>query len=156
VEEPGPPAPLPMREVGVRPKIVPPVRYVVRGQRVEDGKAIRAKELRREMTPAEQQLWPMLRGNRLGGFHFRRQQVIDGFIADFYCHAAGLVVEVDGPVHDAQPEYDADRDRAFAARGLTILRVRNADVFSDLTVVLKAISEACPLRIGTAAGASDV
>ena len=75
---------------------------IVRGRRVEDAKLRKAKQLRREMTPAEQAIWQRVRKNQLGGLHFRRQQVIRGFIADFYCHTAGLVVEVDGPIHDAQ------------------------------------------------------
>ncbi len=58
-----------------------------------------------EMTPAEKILWEELRANKLG-VHFRRQQVIQGFIVDFYCHQAGLVVEVDGDVHDLHKEED--------------------------------------------------
>lgn len=80
-----------------------------------------------------------LRANRLRGFQFRRQQVIDGFIVDFYCHAAGLVVEVDGEVHQGQAEYDTERDRVLAARGLNILRVRNEDVQQNLVDVLDRI-----------------
>src|SRR5437868_6953197 len=73
-------------------KPMPPVANVIVGQRVEESKVARAKELRREMTPAEKAVWQRLRRNQLGGLHFRRQQVLYGFIADFYCHAAGLVV----------------------------------------------------------------
>jgi very-short-patch-repair endonuclease len=47
------------------------------------------------MTPEEKILWQHLRANRLQGYHFRRQQIIDGFIADFYYHATALVVEID-------------------------------------------------------------
>lgn len=85
----------------------------------------RVRKMRREMTPAEAILWKYLRTNQLDGLHFRRQQVIDGFIADFYCHAARLVIEVDGEVHDQQPDYDAERDRILTARGLRILRFTN-------------------------------
>jgi very-short-patch-repair endonuclease len=55
------------------------------------------------MTPAERILWQELRGNKLGA-HFRRQQIIAGFIVDFYCHKVALVIEVDGDVHDLQKE----------------------------------------------------
>lgn len=99
----------------------------------------KAKALRREMTPAEASLWEQLRRNQCGGLHFRRQQVIDGFIADFYCHAIGLVVEVDGGIHDQQAEYDAQRDSILSARGLTILRFTNEQIHSDLSTVLSAI-----------------
>ena len=104
---------------------------IVAGQRVAEDKTVRARELRRDMTPAERVLWNRLRRGQLNGLHFRRQQVIDGFIADFYCHALGLVVEVDGSVHDTQREADAERDQIFAARELTVLRLPNALVLSN-------------------------
>ena len=62
-----------------------PVKNIIPGQKVTKEKLLRAKELRREMTPAEKILWNELRANKLG-VHFRRQQVIQGFIVDFYCH----------------------------------------------------------------------
>ena len=76
-------------------------RNVVIGQKVDKEKIQRAKEFRRRMTAEEKILWRHLRTNRLQGLHFRRQQVFDGFIVDFYCHQSGLVVEVDGAVHQA-------------------------------------------------------
>lgn len=78
-------------------------------------KITRAKELRRDMTPEERVLWQELRLLRQRGYAFRRQQVIAGFIVDFYCHNAALVVEVDGGIHDQQQEYDAERDAKIAA-----------------------------------------
>jgi very-short-patch-repair endonuclease len=65
-----------------------------------------------------------LRANKLG-VHFRRQQVIAGFIVDFYCHIAGLVVEVDGDIHDLQQEEDARREKVLREMGLRIVRFRN-------------------------------
>jgi very-short-patch-repair endonuclease len=62
---------------------------IISGQRVTKEKLQRARELRREMTPAEKLLWQELRAKKLG-IHFRRQQVIVGFIVDFYCHKAAL------------------------------------------------------------------
>ena len=61
-----------------------------------------------------------------GASDFGPQQILDGFIADFYCHSAALVVEVDGLLHD--PEYDAERDRVFAARGILVLHFTNDEV----------------------------
>ncbi len=116
-----------------------PARNIVIGQRVDATKLERAKEFRQSMTPEEKVLWQHLRGNRLSGFHFRRQQVIDGFIVDFYCHAAGLVVEVDGDIHDQQVAYDSERDRVLSARGLRILRIRNEQVRQGLPGVLDRI-----------------
>ena len=120
-----------------------PPKNIVIGQKVTPEKASRAKELRREMTAAEQILWGSLRTNRLDGYHFRRQQVIAGFIVDFYCHAAGLAVELDGPVHDRQADYDRDRDRVLGEHGVQVLRFRNEEVMENLEAVLMTIREAC-------------
>jgi len=120
-----------------------PAKNIVIGQRVSAAKVEAAKQLRRHATPEENLLWQQLRRNQLNGLHFRRQQVIDGFIADFYCHAAGLIVELDGPVHDQQIEYDQERDRILSARGLRILRVKNQDIKRDLHDVLARIAAVC-------------
>ncbi len=116
---------------------------IITRQKIEPSKVLRAKELRRQMTPAERILGEALRANRLEGVHFRRQQVIDGFIVDFYCHAARLVIEVDGDIHHQQGVYDKDRDKILAARGLRILRFQNRDILQDLEKVLAQIVGAC-------------
>src|SRR5690349_4486712 len=87
---------------------------IVAGQRVDPVKVERSRQLRREMTPAERALWASLRDHRLHGLQFRRQQVIDGFVLDFYCHAASLGVEVDGTIHRDQEAYDHERDQVLA------------------------------------------
>lgn len=112
------------------------------GQRVASAKVERSRELRREMTEAEKALWQALRAHRAEGLRFRRQQVIDGFIVDFYCHAADLVVEVDGSVHADPADYDRERDELLATRGLRVLRVANEDVQHDLPAVLRRILSA--------------
>src|SRR5215204_2610406 len=103
-------------------RVVP--RNIVVGQHVDPVKADRARQLRKAMTPAERLLWGRLRANRLSGYHFRRQQVVDGFIVDFYCHQAALSVEVDGDVHDDQTAYDEERDQVLSHRGIFVLRIR--------------------------------
>jgi very-short-patch-repair endonuclease len=123
-------------------------RGIIRGQTVEPARLALAKAFRREMTSAERALWAHLRRNQLGGFHFRRQQIVDGFVLDFYCHRAGLVVEIDGPVHAAQTDYDAQRTAWLAARGLRVIRFPNADVERDLEAVLASILAACSLGAG--------
>lgn len=95
-----------------------PVNHLIRGQKISTSKAARAKELRREMTPAERKLWQHLRNNLLEGFHFRRQQIIEPYVVDFYCHQAALVVEVDGSVHQDQQEYDTRRERGLQCDSL--------------------------------------
>ena len=106
----------------------------------------RARELRTAMTPAEALLWQNLRTGKLDNIHFRRQQPIDGFIADFYCHSAALIIELDGPIHADQSDYDAQRDRILAARRLRILRFSNERVLKELSAVLKEIRTACAER----------
>ncbi len=112
---------------------------IVVGQPVQEAKVVRARQMRRQMTAAETVLWERLRRSGLG-VNFRRQQIINGFIADFYCHSAALVVEVDGRTHD--PEYDAERDRIFSERGIAVLRVKNQDVCQRTGFVLSAIRQA--------------
>lgn len=68
----------------------------------------------------------------------------DGFIADFYCHSAALVVEVDGLVHD--PEYDKERDRIFSERGIHVIRFSNNDVNERIGWVLSRIKQATDER----------
>ena len=115
-----------------------PVKNIVTNQKVIKAKLQRAKELRREMTPAEIILWNELRANKLG-VHFRRQQVIAGFIVDFYCHKAGLVVEVDGDIHDLQQEDDARREKVLREMGLRIVRFGNGEVVRELSTVVVRI-----------------
>jgi len=57
---------------------------------------------------------------------------VDGFIVDFYCHAAGLVVEVDGPIHERQAEADRQRDGILTGRGLRVVHVTNGEIRQDL------------------------
>jgi very-short-patch-repair endonuclease len=102
-----------------------------------------ARRMRRAATPAEATLWQALRGNRLCGLHFRRQQLIAGFIVDFYCHAVTLAIEVDGPIHGGSADYDAERDMILAAHGVRVLRVSNDDVLQRLSETLKRIAETC-------------
>ncbi len=123
-----------------------PPKNIITNQKINPAKLQRAKELRRESTPAEQILWQALRRNQLGGFHFRRQQVIGGFIADFYCHAAGLVVEVDGGIHHRQAEYDRERDKIVSTFGVRILRIQNEDVVNNLAGVLNNILQCCHIE----------
>jgi very-short-patch-repair endonuclease len=119
------------------------IRNIVIGQDISFAKLQLAKEFRREMTPEEKILWQHLRANRLNGLHFRRQQIIDGFIADLYCHAAALIIEVDGKVHEQQVEYDVERDKVLKARELRLLRIKNEEVRQELDKVLMRIVQAC-------------
>jgi len=115
-----------------------PVKNIIPGQTVTKEKLQRAKELRHDMTHAEKILWQELRANKLG-VHFRRQQVIAGFIVDFYCHKAALVIEVDGDIHNLQREEDARRENVLREMGLRIVRFRNEEVMKNLSAVVGKI-----------------
>ena len=137
-------APLTKTAVGPNRKIR--MRYperIVTGQQVDEAHQKRARQLRREMTAEESLLWQRLRANRLDGLHFRRQQVIHGFIVDFYCHAAGLVVEMDGEGHAYQETYDQERDQILASSGVRILRISNHAVLHSLEEVFSSIRAIC-------------
>jgi very-short-patch-repair endonuclease len=71
----------------------------------------RARDLRRASTPPEDLLWLALRNAQIGGMKFRRQHPIGPYVADFYCHAAGLVVEVDGVSHDDKAAQDTAKTK---------------------------------------------
>jgi very-short-patch-repair endonuclease len=123
-----------------------PARNIVIGQNVTSAKVQRAKELRQDMTEAEKVLWQAVRANRLNGWHFRRQQVIGGFIADFYCHAAALVVELDGSIHKNQQEYDRERTELIRDFGIEVIRFRNVEIENQLPQVLQKIDSLCRER----------
>jgi len=120
-----------------------PVKNIIRGQSVSYEMRERAKKLRREMTPAEKILWKEIRANRLIGLHFRRQQIIHGYFADFYCHQHALIVELDGGIHDLQKEYDAEREAYLLALGFRIIRFRNEEITENLKDVLQKIVDQC-------------
>lgn len=98
-----------------------------------------ARQLRHEPTQAEDALWQLLRGRRLGGFKFRRQYAIERFIVDFVCLEKRLIVEVDGEIHDHQIEYDAIRQTFLEAQGFRVLRFRNDEVLKTGVSVVKRI-----------------
>jgi len=88
------------------------------------------------VNSAEKILWEELRANKLG-VYFRRQQVIAGFIVDFYCHKSALIVEVNGDIHDLQQNEDARREKALREIGLRIVRFRNDEVLRELSPTLR-------------------
>ena len=73
----------------------------------------RARELRKNLTPAETLLWKNLKGKKINGFDFDRQKPIDRFIVDFYCKILKLAIEVDGQSHDFKIEYDLKRQKRW-------------------------------------------
>ncbi len=102
-----------------------------------------ARKQRSDMSLPEVLLWEQLRASRLG-FKFRRQHPIGSYIADFFCSAALLVIEIDGEAHNrgSRPARDAARDEYMRDRGYVVLRVAAAEVLNEMEAVLIAISSA--------------
>ncbi len=102
-----------------------------------------SQELRNNMTDAEKLLWSKLRMKQLKGFMFSRQKPLGEYIADFYCHKAMLVVEVDGGQHFSNntKKYDWIRDEFIESMGLTVLRFTNIDIFNNIDGVIEVIEQ---------------
>ena len=111
-----------------------------------------ARRLRREATPAERAAWELLRRGAIDGWHFRRQQVVEGFVVDFFCAKLRLVIELDGAVHD-RPEQrvlDQERDATLRLVGLKVVRIRNEEVGRKLFEEI--VRDATPPPTGGGAG----
>ena len=91
------------------------------------------------MTGVELLLWSRLRGQQLGGHRFRRQASIGPHMADFACFQARLLIEIDGPIHDARVQYDGRRTAWLVRGGFRVLRFAADDVLSRLDDVLETI-----------------
>ena len=98
-----------------------------------------ARDLRKQMTKEEAKLW--FQFLRLYRPRFHRQYVIGDYIADFYCHQAKLVVELDGSQHctPEKMEYDQKRTEYLQSQGLTVMRLSNLDVMRQFQSVCEAI-----------------
>lgn len=100
-----------------------------------------ARKPRRRQSTAEEMLWACLRDRHLAGSKFRRQHPLGRYIADFYCHEAGLVIELQGDIHQnpTQIEYDAIRQNILEEAGIQFLIFHNDDVSQSLEIVLTQI-----------------
>ena len=109
-----------------------------------------AKTLRENQTEAEKKLWNYLKQKPLG-YKFRRQHPIayqawerktNFYVADFYCAAKKIVVELDGKHHEFpdQKEYDSARDKLMNQFGIKVLRIKNEEL-KNIRTVLRKIEE---------------
>jgi len=98
------------------------------------------------MTVAEKKLWEKLKGKKLKGYRFRPQHPINFYIADFYCHSAKLVIEIDGKGHDLNENkaYDIGREELMFALGIKTIRFKNHEVLSDIGKVISLIETSLP------------
>lgn len=119
---------------------------IVRRARVSRSKRDLARRLRRRATEAEIRAWEVLRDRRSLGLKFRRQQVIRGYIVDFYCAELRLAIEIDGSVHDDPDQIFYDNLRALhlaAEANVLIVGIPNAAVSQEnLRTLLHAVMDA--------------
>ena len=100
-----------------------------------------AKKLRQKMTPAEESLWYHLSKKQINGYRFKRQHPIRNYIADFYCHKAKLIREVDGRIHEQEKQRsrDLEKNMALEELGCRVLRFSNDEVTYNIEQVLAII-----------------
>jgi very-short-patch-repair endonuclease len=109
----------------------------------------RARELRKNLTPAEQKLWQHLRRGQIDGLHWRKQHAVGTYIVDFFCARAKLVVEVDGDSHADQIEYDEARTANLNELGYTVIRFTNREVLRQCEAVVQQIADECQRLMGS-------
>jgi len=105
----------------------------------------RAKALRQNPTKAENALWNILRKKQMLNLRFKQQHPIKFFIADFYCHAIKLVIEVDGQIHNKKENqvYDKARTDELENSGITVIRFSNKEVLENIDEVKIKIENMC-------------
>ena len=105
-----------------------------------------ARTLRRNMTPAEFQLWGHLRNRQLMNLKFRRQEPIGQYFVDFVCYEKKLVIELDGSQHLEKEEEDKHRTEELNKNGFDVLRFTNDDVMNEINAVIEEIMNFCEKR----------
>ncbi|MDL2256454.1 DUF559 domain-containing protein [Parabacteroides sp. OttesenSCG-928-K15] len=102
----------------------------------------RRNALRRHATPAEKELWKLLKNSQVEGLKFRRQYSVGPYIVDFYCPKLHLAIELDGQVHVGNEEYDEQRSLFIEkVGGISILRYENKFVFEHPDCIIDDIKE---------------
>lgn len=104
-------------------------------------KQAKAQQMRDNPTLGEAALWTWLANKNFCGLKFDSQVIILGYIVDFICRSAKIVVEVDGSSHDGRAEYDANRTRALETLGLRVVRCTNREAINRPHVVLQRIAD---------------
>ena len=106
-----------------------------------------AKQLRKELTPQEKKLWYGFL--RRFPYRVQRQKCIGSYIADFYCHAAKLVIELDGAQHYSEEgrEYDSNRTKALEEQNISVIRFTNHDIDTNMEGVCRMIKMTIEQRV---------
>ncbi len=98
-----------------------------------------ARDMRRNMTEAEERLWLAINKRQINGLKFRRQHPIYRYILDFYCYKKHLAIEVDGEVHREQRENDKYRDEFLNSIGIRTIRISNEEIMNNLNDVIEEL-----------------
>ncbi|MDI1303527.1 MAG: endonuclease domain-containing protein [bacterium] len=100
-----------------------------------------AKKLRENQTEAEEKLWLAVKNNQIEGYKFRRQHPLSVYIADFYCHALKLVIEIDGGYHLSYEQrlLDEKRTSDIEFQGSKVIRFTNEEILLQLPEVIDKI-----------------
>ena len=125
----------------------PTQKFSIRDQWINPKKLELARQFRKNPTESEDAVWQMLRNRQIKNLKWRRQQVIEGFIADFYCAELNVVIEIDGSIHDDEEvkEYDEYRTSVFASKGIRVYRLKNEDCDrKHLTELIETILNSVP------------
>lgn len=110
----------------------------------------RARNLRKNLTPAERKLWQALRRRQIASVRFRRQVPIGPYVADFCSLERRIIIEIDGGQHARQSDADDRRSRWLGDRGFIVIRFWNNEVLQNPEGVLARISQACTTATGMA------
>lgn len=100
-----------------------------------------AKDMRKNMTEAEETLWSAINKRQINGLKFRRQHPIYRYVLDFYCYKKQLAIEVDGEVHKKHKDNDTYRDEFLKSIGIRTIRLRNAEIINNLNSVVEKIKQ---------------
>ena len=106
-----------------------------------------SRALRSAMTDAERALWLHLRERQRNGAKFRRQHPTGGYIVDFVCLDAKLIIEIDGGQHMDRVVHDTRRTKVLQQHGYMVLRFWNNEVLGNLAGVIETIDEALAQRL---------
>ena len=102
----------------------------------------KARENRKNPTPAEKKLWyEVLSNKRLGNLKFTRQKPLAEYIVDFYCAELMIAIEIDGDTHASQEQYDKRRTEILNKYGVEVIRYTNAEVLNNLEGVYQHLCE---------------
>jgi very-short-patch-repair endonuclease len=103
-----------------------------------------SRQLKQQASKTEKKLWPHLRSGKMGA-PFRRQYSISKYFTDYSCVPLKLIVEVDGPMHDAVR--DSIRDDRVERRGFDVLRFSVQEIDGNLGGVVSTIYDAVQMKL---------